>query len=580
MTSSVGSSAFADFRRRAAGRRSFAVPVSWVSEAREDPDGVLLLRGLAAVFDSESLDLGGFTETIAPGAFSRALRAPGSDQFLLWSHDPDAILARRSAGTLDLKQTDRGLEIEARLVPTQLARDVHLLVRTGHADGMSFGFTVARDEWSGSGKSTRRRITEIGSLFEVTVTPNPAYPMAGASARSRVELARELEVMKVRARKRLAEINNQRQGQQMVSTSRKSSKSNVSVKSVRDPYLPGSPHSYFGDRLAIASDEARVAAGSAHAPGFGRAASDARSRMAAHSESRALNTTAGSGGDFLPTGAIPASVASAFGTSARAQAVVSALLPTFALPDASGMTIDLPRFTSNALVGVQAAQGDSVSSSTPATALASSPIVILTGEVEVSQKALDRAVPNGFDTAIGAELGVALGSRVEAQVLGGSGASGQLSGLLGLASTAITYTSSSPTVAGVVSKLGETLSGVHQAIGTEPDLVAVHPRRAFWMTSQSDSAGQPVQMRLGVPVVAAAGMPLDGSSRDQALVLRTSGVRLYLSAPSVSVVSDYSGSSTMTAKVVAYQYAALVLVKGGACAGKLSGSGLSSPTFT
>ncbi len=46
----------------------------------------VLIRGRAARFNSLSDDLGGFRETIQPGAFSRVLRS-NPDTRLLWNHD-------------------------------------------------------------------------------------------------------------------------------------------------------------------------------------------------------------------------------------------------------------------------------------------------------------------------------------------------------------------------------------------------------------------------------------------------------------------------------------------------------------
>lgn len=578
-SSTVSERSFTDLRKKAGGRRTFTAPVKWEPEAREASDGSLVLRGMAAVFNSDSHDLGGFVETLAPGCFTRALQAPGSDQFLLWSHDPDAILARRSAGTLDLTETATGLQIEARLVPTQLARDVHMLVKTGHVTGMSFAFSVGQDKWSGQGKSTRRRITDIGSLFEVTVCPSPAYPAASASARSRQVLANELSEMREQARKA---INQTLEGKprQMPTPTKTRSKPVVQVLTTRDPYSPESPYSWFRDKATVAHDEARhrqLVNPAGKAEVFSR---EARDRLNDHAEARTLNATNTSGGDFVPTGAIPQSIALGFGISARARAVVTGLLPTEALPAETGMTVNVPRFSTGASVSVQAAQNDAVSQTDPATALASSPVVTLTGMVEMSQQLFDRGAPASFDQAVAAELGSALAERLEIQILNGSGSSGQLTGLIPTSGIGTaTYTSSSPTVSGVVSKLGELISTVHQAAGTTPSFIALHPRRAAWLQSQSDTTGQPIRTNVGIPLVSVPALPLDSSSRDIALAIVADGVRLFLAPPQIQIVTDFSGTSTLSVRVVATQYAALVLPRAGSSIGKLTGSGMAAPVF-
>ena len=66
------------------------------------------LHGFAALYGVESRDLGGFTETIAPGAFDQVL-ASEPDVFLSFNHSPDKILARTTSGTLRLRDDERGL---------------------------------------------------------------------------------------------------------------------------------------------------------------------------------------------------------------------------------------------------------------------------------------------------------------------------------------------------------------------------------------------------------------------------------------------------------------------------------------
>ena len=564
----------ADLRRKAGGRRNFSAPIIWSPETRQTADGELLLKGTAAVFDSDSEDLGGFIEQIAPGAFRRSLNASGADPMLLFSHNPDAILARRSAGTLDLRESDHGLEIEARIVPTQLGRDVFLLVQSGHLRSMSFGFTVGRDTWSGRGKKMRRRITEVANLFEVSVVANPAYQATSVKTRDREALATELEELRERARAVL-----EKKGRPLATTNPKRVKRRLPTVKPVDPYGPGSDHSWFMDQMILAGDEKRRHQIPNSDSGLTPEAREAKQRLGMVEE-RALTTATGTGGDFTPTGAIPTSIAEQFGIAARARAIVSNLIPSEGLPNETGMSVSVPRFTAQSSVAVQAVQADAPSSSSPSTGLTTSPVVSIAGSIEVSRQAFDRAVPRGFDTAITAELGAALAERLEVQVLNGTGADGQLSGLLNNAGTTVTWTQSSPTVSGAISKIGETISSVHQAAGVTPDLVAVHPRRLAWITSQPDSTGQPVRYQLPAQVIAAPAIPLDGSSRDQVLTISSPGVRLYRTEPKITVVSDYSGASTLTVKIIANLYAALVYPKGTVSVGKLSGSGLAAPSFT
>lgn len=149
------------------------------------------IRGHAAVFDRLSEDLGGFREKIARGAFRKALDR-GDDVRLLFNHDANFVLARTKAGTLDLRENPRGLHVYADVAPTSYAADLRVLMGRRDVDQMSFGFTVARDEWTERDGEVIRTIREIDRLFDVSVVTYPAYPQTDAAARELIESSRAL----------------------------------------------------------------------------------------------------------------------------------------------------------------------------------------------------------------------------------------------------------------------------------------------------------------------------------------------------------------------------------------------------
>jgi HK97 family phage prohead protease len=134
------------------------------------------LHGYAAVFDSASLDLGGFTEIVNPGAFTRTLASNESDPLALVHHLPHLVLGRRSAGTLRLNEDKRGLAFEIDLPDTQTARDLLVNVERGDIRGASFAFTVPKggDAWEVRGGNVVRHLRDV-TLHEITITPAPAY---------------------------------------------------------------------------------------------------------------------------------------------------------------------------------------------------------------------------------------------------------------------------------------------------------------------------------------------------------------------------------------------------------------------
>ena len=141
--------------------------------------------GYAAVFNSRSENLGGFTEEIRGGAFKRSIDSSADVRALL-DHDTRLVLGRRSSGTLALAEDSRGLLIDITTPATSYARDLVELLRRGDVSQMSFGFTVPNgtDIWGDGENGIRHRTLTECSLAEVSVVTFPAYPETSCALRS------------------------------------------------------------------------------------------------------------------------------------------------------------------------------------------------------------------------------------------------------------------------------------------------------------------------------------------------------------------------------------------------------------
>jgi len=161
-------------------------------EMRDNGNG-MTFTGYAAIWNSPSVPLP-FREKIAPGAFTRSLRAR-NDIKLLWNHDSGQVLGSTRAGTLRLEQTNKGLLATADLPDTQLGRDAAYLIKRGDIDSMSFGFSVppGGDEWNSDG--TERTLNSV-RLHEVSIVAFPAYAETAGKTmvRSVSEVAKRAEV--------------------------------------------------------------------------------------------------------------------------------------------------------------------------------------------------------------------------------------------------------------------------------------------------------------------------------------------------------------------------------------------------
>ena len=146
------------------------------------------IRGVAAVCDSWSKDLGGFIERIAPGAFTDALIRK-SDVMLNVEHDPMKVLARckYGKGSLTLRATERGLEFETEAPNTTLGNDMLEMLKRGDYQQCSFCFSILpnSDHWERNADNIlTREIREIDRLYDVSIVYDPAYDATQVDARS------------------------------------------------------------------------------------------------------------------------------------------------------------------------------------------------------------------------------------------------------------------------------------------------------------------------------------------------------------------------------------------------------------
>lgn len=141
-------------------------------------------KGYAAVFNSDSLDLGGFIERILPGAFTRSLADAANGKrniFALWAHDDAQPVGSTKSGRLTLVEDERGLAFEmdtGRMTPAQLSALAEGDLR------MSFGFCVRDQEWKELDDGSIERTLIDLDLVEVSFVISPAYPDTTAALRS------------------------------------------------------------------------------------------------------------------------------------------------------------------------------------------------------------------------------------------------------------------------------------------------------------------------------------------------------------------------------------------------------------
>jgi hypothetical protein len=142
-------------------------------------DGSRTLSGIVT-YNTPSVDLGGFTEILAPGCFSDSITG---DVLMLRDHDTTLLMGRTKSGTLKLADTADGLQFDCLLPNTTSGNDLAESVNRGDLDGCSFGFITLDDSWAASDTETVRTITKA-ELLEVSPCSWAAYPANSVSLRS------------------------------------------------------------------------------------------------------------------------------------------------------------------------------------------------------------------------------------------------------------------------------------------------------------------------------------------------------------------------------------------------------------
>lgn len=148
---------------------------------QRESDGPPRIIGHAAVFNAPSVELYGFTEEVARGAFRESVQT--DDIRALFNHDPNYVLGRNTAGTLKVREDRTGLAVDIEPPDVQWANDLLVSIERGDISGMSFGFRTLDDEWSVKDEKQIRRLKKV-ALMDVSPVTYPAYPDTDVAVRS------------------------------------------------------------------------------------------------------------------------------------------------------------------------------------------------------------------------------------------------------------------------------------------------------------------------------------------------------------------------------------------------------------
>lgn len=155
-------------------------------------------------------DMGWYFEEILPGAFEGR---EADDVIAAFNHEEELILARTTAGTLELKADEKGLFYSFEVPELSYAKDLAENIRLKNVTQSSFMFSVAEAEWVyeyKNGKSLRR-IKKLARLYDVSPVVWPAYETEELSVDQRSKMmvqppAKPVDVWVLDKQKREREI--------------------------------------------------------------------------------------------------------------------------------------------------------------------------------------------------------------------------------------------------------------------------------------------------------------------------------------------------------------------------------------
>lgn len=345
-----------------------------------------------------------------------------------------------------------------------------------------------------------------------------------------------------------------------------------------------------GGYFSFFADLARTAAG------FNPQAAERLGRHMA--EMRDLTRTDGAGGYFVP----PAWLVEEFAPYLRAGRVTANLCQAYPLPGKTD-SINIPRITTGTAVASQADNG-SVTQTDIVDNFIAAPVITLAGQESLAMQLIDQS-PVAFDSIIMQDLAASLAQQVDLQVLSGSGSGGNVKGILTAvpAGNQVAYTSASPTVPLLYSKIADAVQRIQTSRFAAPNAVVMHPRRWAYLLAAVDSSSRPlvtpyaafnpvaspdglapqgvVGSIMGMSVYTDANIPTNlgaGTNQDTILIGKMDDAMLFEGSLQTRALPQPK-ASTLEILIQAYEYLAFTAERFDVGFASIGGTGLIAPTF-
>ncbi|MFE2132240.1 phage major capsid protein [Streptomyces sp. NPDC059466] len=377
----------------------------------------------------------------------------------------------------------------------------------------------------------------------------------------------------------------------------------VTVISEPETYRKGGQASYFRDlfRAQMKGDSSSMQRLSRN----DREVTDRLERIARGAEkalegleARALTTTDGAGGEFVP----PLWMINDYVALARGGRVIADQVRPMALPPNTD-SISLPRVATGTAVAAQASQNTAVQNTDATTNSVTAATETIAGQQVVAQQLLDQS-PINMDQILLADL--AADYAVKADVFVVNNNATNKVGLLNVSGlNAVTYTDGTPTVAELYPKGADAVQQIHTGRFLPGDKHFMHPRRWAWMTAAVDTAGRPLVVPAanmpqntlaamgavasegfvgtwhGLPVFVDPNIPVNlgaGTNEDRIITLRSTDVIFFEGVPQAEAFRE-TKADQLSVLLRFYNYVALHASRYPKAISVIAGTGLVTPTF-
>jgi len=315
-------------------------------------------------------------------------------------------------------------------------------------------------------------------------------------------------------------------------------------------------------------------------------------------EYRALSTTDGAGGDFVP----PLWAIAEYAALARPARPTADAVRGMVLPKGTD-SLNIPKIATGTAVAEQSTQNTAVQNTDATTAAVSAAVATLAGQQVVSVQAIEQS-PINLDEILLEDLTLDLAAKTDLFVLNNNAANKR--GLLNTTGTnAVTFTNASPTPGLLYPKLADAMQQIYTNRFLAPDTIVMHPRRWAWFLAALDSQNRPLVLPgaggslnalgvtgaptsqgiagslLGMQVILDPNVPTNlgaGTNQDPIIMLRSRDAYLWEGSLNVEAFRD-TKADQLSVVLVSYSYIDLTAERYAKAVSVINGTRLVAPTF-